>query len=308
MTLLSRIIERAESEGSVPELLRMTRTLAYRAGAEDLRVWTERELNGYVLQSDVPAYRGPFSLPVYASFHDEYGRTFPNVPIDRRRFPEEWRDGPWFDHIFREPISAIQSYADEELVRFEWSPDHVLNYNLAVLEDKIHPVMDSRWNMSSAEIRVPKSVFVGMLDQVRTMVHGLALEVEQSTPTAGDPGASSEDNRKAAITITQNFNFNNVDMSGANNAIGSSDFVQNSTTSIKGDRVALEHTLQSAGVTPADLQRLQEAIREDPEDHQGQPGSRVRAWLSEQTAGVAPAVATVITQAVFAFLGLPPVS
>lgn len=104
MTLLARIIEQAETEGSVPVLLRMMRTLAYRAGADDLREWTEHELNGYAFRSHLPDYRGPFSLPVYADFYNEFGGTFPNVPIDRLRFPEEWRSGPWFDHSFCESV------------------------------------------------------------------------------------------------------------------------------------------------------------------------------------------------------------
>jgi hypothetical protein len=305
VTLLERIILAAEGDGSVPSLLRMLKTLASRTGTAELGEWANRELVGYPSKAPVPGYRGPFEMQVYATFHDGYGRRDTNVPIDTKRFPAEVRE-LLFQLSFREPIAEIQAYVEQESsTNFAWTPDVVLDYNRAVMSGEVLPVMVPGWQMESAAGHIPKSRIAGILDQVRTVAHDLALEVEQSAPTAGEPGTSAEMNAKAAIIITNNFDFSNANLSGSNNAINSSGFSQNITMPEKGDRASLEQVLREAGVSDSEIARLRAAIAEDTDASEGGVGSRVREWLREQTSGVLPAVATVITQAVFAFYGLP---
>lgn len=305
MTLLERIITAAESDDPVPSLLRMMKTLASRTGTYKLSKWANQELFGYLSNASVPPYRGPFEMQVYATFRDNYGRREPNVPIGAARFPDEMKE-PLFQYSFREPIAEIEAYLNNATdTEFSWSADTVVDIDRLFAAGQIERVLKESWRMTAAAGHVPRSRLAGILDQVRTVAHGLALEVEQSVPTAGEPTASPETNEKAAILITNNFDFSNANLSSSNNAFNSSEFNQSITTPAKGDTGSLEKALKEAGVSDANISELMNAVAEDPDEPAGGIGNRVSAWLQDQASKVLPAVATVITQSVFAFYGLP---
>jgi uncharacterized membrane protein len=103
-----------------------------------------------------------------------------------------------------------------------------------------------------------------------------------------------------------NFNFNNVNMSGSNNAIGSSDFTQEIGQIQAGNLGALEATLREHGIDDDQLAELLEAIQHDKAaGTTGSLGERVRNWLSTILKDAATASASIITTAVMAYLGLP---
>lgn len=88
MTLLERIIESAERDGSVSSLLRMMKTLAARTGADQLGKWANNELTGYGVDDTVPQYRGPFEIQVTATFRNSLGIfriTYPLGPGGSRK-------------------------------------------------------------------------------------------------------------------------------------------------------------------------------------------------------------------------------
>src|SRR3546814_14964000 len=62
----------------------------------------------------------------------------------------------------------------------------------------------------------------------------------------------------------------NADLSGSNNAIGSSDFTQSIGTTAKGDRETLKQALIGAGVSAERLEELFQAIADDDATEPGQ--------------------------------------
>jgi hypothetical protein len=57
MKLLDEVIELAAGEGSVATLLRKCLVLAHTLKSDRLKVWAEKELNGYDPNDAVPEYR-----------------------------------------------------------------------------------------------------------------------------------------------------------------------------------------------------------------------------------------------------------
>ncbi|MDQ0284784.1 AbiTii domain-containing protein [Rhodococcoides fascians] len=302
MTLLERIIIAAESDVPIPSLLRMMKSLASRTGATKLEKWANQELVGYPSGVAVPGYRGPFEMQVYATFRNSFRQIERDVPIASGQFPDELKKD-FFSYTFREPVAEIEAYVIDP-TELSWSADTVNAVDRMFEAGLLDAVRGPSWRMTAAAGHVAKSRMIGILDQVRTAAHALALEVEQLVPTAGEPTASPDDNKKAAIYIS-NFNFSNANLSGSNNAFNSSQFSQNITTPTRGDADSLEQALSEAGVSTSDIGRLMDAIAEDPDEPTGGVGHRVSDWLKEQAAMVIPAVATVVAQSVYAFYGIP---
>ncbi len=305
MTLLERIIESAERDGSVSSLLRMMKTLAARTGADQLGKWANNELTGYGVDDTVPQYRGPFEIQVTATFRNSFGHFQNNVPIGSRRFPEDMRCH-LFSYTFREPIAEIEAaFSANPETNYAWATDVVSFVNNAFRIGEVQPVMTDGWSMVAAAGHVPRSRLFGILDQVRTEAHSLALNLEQTVPSAGEPHVSSEMNEKAAVIINNNFDFSNADLSGSNNAFNSSEFNQSIEMQEKGSVEALRRILAEAGLAESDVKELIEAVNNDPDEPTGELGRNVTRWLQQQASKVVPAVATMITQSVFAFYGLP---
>ena len=148
----------------------------------------------------------------------------------------------------------------------EWPPDLTVYYQTAFLED---------YALNRAWQEIPGSVFVGLIDTIKTRVRRFALELKD------DLGAVSENLREVPKEkIDQSITMN---IFGGNNVIASQDVTQVHTIDIgKGDWGSLSKELQSLGVGGSDVAELRAAIKEDQE---GQPktnlGERTTTWLKQ---------------------------
>ncbi len=153
-----------------------------------------------------------------------------NVHIPPMTFPESFRDSPLFNFTCTQGIAEVEELASEDFREFGWLSDYLMFYNTMVQSGQISPVMQNGFSLVGAKWTVSRHIFEGILENVRNKALDLALELHDSAPNAGQPDADDSTKEEAAQTInnffTQNFHFNNVDMSGANNAMGSSGFEQ----------------------------------------------------------------------------------
>jgi hypothetical protein len=105
---------------------------------------------------------------------------------------------------------------------------------------------------------------------------------------------------------TNNFDITNADMSGSNNAFGSSDFDQTMNAAKPGDQDALESALRAAGIDDEEIDQLRDAIAVDGNASvRGALGSGVAGWLREISGKAAAGAATLATGAVLTYYGLP---
>lgn len=279
--MLNDVIQGASGDTAVAMLLRQVKILSARTEAGALAAWVSHELDGYSGETELPEYRGPFWVLPLGHFVGGFGSEARNVQIPPSTFPEEGRDGPLFRASFSEPIAELEEWTRREYTTFSWSPDAVRLYNHMTSTGEVARVVQPDMVLVEVHYTVPSSTFLGVLDAVRNKVLDLALELERVAPLAGQPDAPLNQLAPAAAVIENHFH-------GASNvAIGSpgvSQVVLNVPSA--GDVDALIRYLGGAGVAPAQLQELVDAVAADEaeDDSNGQPGEtrwrRTRSWFA----------------------------
>lgn len=141
-------------------------------------------------------------------------------------------------------------------VTIAWPADALRLYNWGVSKGEIRPVVMEGMVLATAIRPMEGTVFVGMLDAVRTRVLDLALELEQVAPSAGQRESSSSEKRRAENAIN-NFNF----YASSNVAVSGQDFTQNLNLPGLGDVEGLLSYLQSAGLSAERLNELRLVIK-----------------------------------------------
>lgn len=220
MTLIAKVIDNAmASDSSVSSLLRQLKVLAVRTGARDtLLPWVDRELTGYSDGDEVPGYRGPFQVRPLGNHVGPWNQQMTNMQVKRSSFDEQVQDSPLFHVVLYDSVAELQACADSKSMRFAWPPEAVAVYNYLIRAGKTS--IGKEFVCYDVTYTVNKSVYIGVLDQVRTAVLDLALELETVVPQAGEPDASEATKREAAEVIEQVFNIQ-MTVNSSNVAIGS---------------------------------------------------------------------------------------
>jgi hypothetical protein len=219
MTLLQVVIDEAQGTGSVPTLLRRLKVLATRTGARDtLLPWVNNELTGYPSEDDVlPSYRGPFPVAPEGDYVGMGATSLTGHPVARTGFAEKAAE-VLFTQSFFQPIAEIEAAAAEKRIFFSWPAEAVAYYNSLISAGKAG--VASHWGCLQVKYTVAPTLFIGILDQVRTLTLDLALELEQATPQAGEPHVADEINSEARQVIEQTFHFHGLTVTGTNLTIG----------------------------------------------------------------------------------------
>ncbi|MEU8901266.1 hypothetical protein AB0C65_35735 [Nocardia sp. NPDC048505] len=202
MTLLQTVID--EAQGTVPatRLLKRMKVLGTRIGSEALLDWVHRELTGYPAHTPVPTYRGPIAIAPEGIYHGLTAAGLAQLgplPLARTAFPEDMAD-TLFNWDLREPLATLEDAAREEQTSSSWPEELVRFYNGRVRQGKGGPGSD--WACVSVGFRIPRWVYAGVVDQIRTTALDLALGLEQAAPLAGQPDAGDE-TRAAARDVVQ---------------------------------------------------------------------------------------------------------
>lgn len=192
--------------------------LASKTGSEQFKKWVTAELNGYDSDDSIPKYRiischskGDFSRP---------GGILKNLVIDVEQLGDDIYDlyGESVVSISVASIESLVSNARNEggmLIQRPWDPAITRIVSSKIYEDMI---CIRAWSES------PVPLFVGILDQVKTMVLNFALDLEDKLPNIEDIKLSKQDEK----IVTQTFN--NHIYGNANVANASENFSQNLQT------------------------------------------------------------------------------
>jgi hypothetical protein len=200
----------------------------------------------------------------------------------------------------QQPIAAYEGVGKKSSMRFEWPANLTVMYQRTFFE--------GRFALNRAWQEVPGSVFVGLVDTIKTRVLRFALELKDDL---GEVHDQIKDIPKEQIDRSV---INNI--FGGNVVIGSSDFTQIGSIEIgKGDWTALSDALKTLGVPIAQVSELRTALDQDSADvPKPGLGERAKAWLGKIGADSGNAllgvgVEVVKTEAkkyLFQYLGLPP--
>jgi hypothetical protein len=275
---LTEIIDAATTDNvSVPALLRMTKVLAARMETPPLLDWVDSELGGYPARGPLPTYRGPFPAQVLS---DWSGPTIVrNAPVAPSSVPSQLRDLA-FTIEFREPVSELALTAQiDGVVSYSWPTDMVARINGEMQMGRFAELQQlaPMHGLVAANRLISPARVAGVLDNVRTRVLGLALDLEKVLPEAGELGAISENPSEINYIVTNH-------IYGEGNAVAIGD---NATVSVpKGDLEALLRSAENAGLSQDQVAELRAAIEADRESGDvDEPGSRVRDLLGKLTWG-----------------------
>lgn len=306
MTKLIEIIDAASDDAfTTSNLLRKVQTVAFRLRAENLQKWAQRELFGYRQGDPVPAYRGPFPTPVTGTWSGPGGARLSNA-VSAAGLSDDFVNA-FFRATIRQPVADLEllSIADKS-ASLRWDPFIVQEYGRRVAENKGGAGF-YLMELISATQSLPQNAIRGIVDSVRTTALQFALELEQVSPTAGEPDGPTTADREIRM-VTNNFNFT-INGDG-NNIAGGSDIHQE-TAVTKGDIDSLTKAVTDLGLGAEAVADLSAAVIADglePGTHTERFISRLRNGGYALAAGVSSnVVAAGVIQAATAFFGVPTV-
>jgi hypothetical protein len=271
MSLLDDIITGAvDDKTSISVVLRQCLLLAHQLKNEKLKAWAESELNGYSGSESLPPYRiircqatGTFSGPV--------GNVINNQPLPPSILDEDYRHWATTAYL-TQPISGFDVGKDKDGTpnggQIAWPPDLTAMYQEKFIQG---------WSLVRAGLQVSGTVFVGILDNVRTRILQFALELK--------------DQLKEDIDVTK-LSPSQVDRSVVHNIYGGNvviadkaeNFAQiGSITVAEGDFSQLQSALKELGLDDKAIGKLKSAMDEDAKADGGKPslGQRTKKWLKD---------------------------
>jgi hypothetical protein len=195
MSLLRDIQDAAiATDRPLASVLRKARVLAARLDNESLRRWVSHELNGYPLDTTLPAYRALRQVPVRGAFAGPF-RQVNNMPIPPLAFPRELRDGELFTFSFDQPVAAYEEmlHADPGDFQAPWPADALV---------ALRPSMGDMGCLTAWRV-LARGEVVGVVEGVRNRLLEFVLELEQEAPEAGE--ADPSELPVSAERITQIF-------------------------------------------------------------------------------------------------------
>jgi len=267
MKLLEDIINGAITNTEpVSNLLRRCLVLAHRLNNEKLRLWTNKELDGYGETDDLPEYR---QMPAMSKglFLGGGGAQISDQPLPLHVMDAE--HSAIVDTLrLRQPISAYETAPKKQNAQIQWPPTLTARYQAAFIRG---------YALNRAWQEIPASVLVGLVDTVRNRVLRFALELQDEL------GAVDDDLAKLPAEAIEQSVVNNI--FGGNIFIASSaqSITQISTTYVSPNNLKeLTSALVTLGMGRSDIKRLEEAIEQDKIGHNDTAvGGRVRGWLKE---------------------------
>ena len=173
---LLRRIEDETLDGDIVKALLLCQKLGGHAGSDLLRLWAQKELNGWPTGEELPDYRnrkgamiGVGSVPGALAEMDMV------IPTDV--LPRELRDAGILDVPVRESISSLQAHAGKDHVRFMPS-------NSARLAALVNESNTGSFVVGQVHLSCPGSTYAGIITAVRSKVIDLVSELGRSLPAA----------------------------------------------------------------------------------------------------------------------------
>jgi hypothetical protein len=280
---LTEIVDAATGDTvSISSLLRMVKVLAARMDTPPLIDWVDNELSGYPADAPLPGYRGPFPAEVVSEWSGPFQSTQRNVPLPSIAVPQGLRDSGAFETAFRQSVSELERIAKfDKQLGSPWPADTVAQLNGEIKNGNATQIVPMHYLVSAYQ-QISPALVESVLDNVRTRVLGLALDVEKVAPQAGEPGFANVDpagiNSLVVLNIYGHGNAVALDSPGAVQRAGV----------VAGDLGSLLKAVEALGLAAEDVADLEQAVRgdeTDPETPEGRPGSRVRQFLGKVSLG-----------------------
>lgn len=186
-------------DASVSSLLRTAKVIATKLEVEDALVWIDRELDGYmdVPAEELPPYRQlTGDLRGYNPYHGWQPVIFPDPEIAR--------------HFSQAPMGVSIGSLEEDLKgRRNRGGDFIFGFRPEVKTQ----IMNSLEYPADVQLQLSYGALFNIVDAVRNLVLNWSLELEKAG-IHGDDMEFSQDDKKEAAPITQQFFAQNIGVVG----------------------------------------------------------------------------------------------
>lgn len=261
MSRLAALIDQtADGTRPLSDVLRQVKIVASRIGDVELSTWATKELSGYGVADDLPAYRSSRRLPVRGNWSGPMGSGINNASVSWAGVPEEFHRA-LFCAEFRQSVAELEMVGHSDGgggARIDWDPRAVWEYNKMVREGEGGAGFEMM-ELLSAHVHFPRNILVGILDAIRTRVLDLALDLERVSPEVGEPGGPTVSDAQVEAAV-QTFHIT-IHGDGANVSTG--DHAKLRSTVKKGDAQALVEAAREIGLSPEDAESFREAVEAD---------------------------------------------
>jgi hypothetical protein len=275
--LLDDIIELAtDDKQPITVLLRKCLILASQIKNERLKVWANKELNGYGdNDADLPDYRITPAQAV-GFFNGPWGAQWNNVPIPPAVLEDKHKQFAMEVRL----TQAISAYEDlvrsatlQGTITMNWPTNLVLYYQQKIPNSK-------GMILNHAYQEIPKPSLVEMIDTVRNRVLNMALEIKSEI---GDTDAdlkeiTAQKAKQVDQTIVNNIFGGNVYVSTGQSTMTATTVQQQQQNIVAGDWEHLQRVLKDAGITGPELKELSAAVQSDGNQKLKENGS-VMKWI-----------------------------
>lgn len=214
-SLLDEIITSSATETTnLSNLLRKVLILGVRTRHNPTSNWARKELNGYLHSDPIPTYRGPLPAHVQGIWS---GPRFSRVTneISYQPFESKVENHALFNFEFRQPVKHLESVVEGDHDPYQYWPAHAIDEyrRLSSLGKAVN--YEFMW-LDRAKKIIDRPSVEAILDQVRTSVLELALELQAAEPEAGQASGptiqNSEVNQIMENHYHQTFNGQNINI------------------------------------------------------------------------------------------------
>jgi hypothetical protein len=301
MQLLDEIIGLAvDNQASISVLLRKCLVLAYQLKNDRLRLWVNKELNGYEQGDELPEYR---KVPTVAkgTFVASFGRSLPDQPLQSSVMKPEHRHFATTARLVQ-PIIAYEQMQDGSSKKVRpaiyWPQDITVMYQSKFLE---YFVLLRAWQ------EIGTGTFASVIDTVRNRVLNFALDLGGELGIVNDNLGALPQAKVDQSIVTYIFGGHNV-ISGTAQTLTQIGAI----TVGKGEITELTTALKNIGLPDADVSDLKAALEKDADGGEPTLGRRTAMWVKGlgikfAQAGTQVAVDTVkaeATKLIMKYLGI----
>ena len=268
--LLDNIIDLAtNNDQSITVLLRKCIVIAHQIKNDRLKTWTNKELNGYGDEDDLPDYR---VVPAHAKghFNGWGGSRLNDFPIPPAVLEEKHRHFATKVRL----LQAIAAYEDlvktatpEGKITTHWPSDLVLYYQKRI------PLSETMYLVAAYQ-EIPKPTLVEVLDTVRNRVLNVTLEIQSEVGDQDEDlkHITPKSEEKIERYVSQQIFNGNVYVSS-----GQSSMTVQEQHIAAGNWEQLANVLRNSGVSQSDVRSLSDAVSED----KNQMGAAVKDWIEK---------------------------
>jgi len=263
-----------DSSISLNNILMKAKILASRLKNQDLKIWIEREINGYNDKEDIPSYR-IVTADLYGSFSGSFGSSLENGSIPFKLFSVE--DQLIFNnkYVMFSSVSALENLIrtndNLDKLTVPYNGDHLVYLNIIMQEKNIYSGM----NCLHAYKLISKSQIVEVVSTIRNKLLSIVLELIEKYP---ENVKSNEGLAKIPISESNLVINNNIYGSTIGNLISG----YNMDVSIvkENDIESLLDLMRQINIEEPEINNLKIAVEKDKENgFVNKVGQHSKKWL-----------------------------